>query len=144
MTPSLLVDAPQPVAAVDTKIHFAEGIPGFNKIRDWELVALVGLEPFHWLRAMEKRDLKLMVVEPHLVVDGYVPMLSRADQVRLNLSADAPPLIFTIVTLWDDNSVTVNLKAPLVLNVKTMQGAQLVLDGQDWPMRHLIGNRTPA
>ena len=144
MTPTTLADAPKLVAAVDTKIRFSEGIPGFNEVRDWELVALVGLEPFHWLRAIEKKNLKLMVVEPHLVVDGYVPILSRTDQHRLSLSVDAPPLIFTIVTLWDDSSVTVNLKAPLVMNVKTMQGAQLVLDGQDWPMRHLIGNRTPA
>lgn len=144
MTLTTLVAAPTPAAAIDTKIHFAEGIPGFNELRDWELVALVGLEPFHWLRAVEKQNLMLMVVEPHLVVDNYVPILSRTDQVRLGLSTDAPPLIFTIVTLWDDRSVTVNLKAPLVLNVKTMQGAQLVLDGQDWPMRQLIGNRTPA
>ena len=144
MTPTMLADAPKPVAAVDTKIRFPEGIPGFNEVRDWELVALGGLEPFHWLRAIEKKNLKLMVVEPHLVVDGYVPILSRADQHRLSLSVEAPPLILTIVTLWDDSSVTVNLKAPLVMNVKTMQGAQLVLDGQDWPMRHHIGNRTPA
>lgn len=144
MTPTMLADAATPVAAVETTIRFPEGIPGFNEIREWELVALSGFEPFHWLCATEKKDLKLMVVEPHLVVVGYTPALSRADQHRLGLSAESPPLMLTIVTLWDDSSVTVNLKAPLVINVRSMQGAQLVLDGQDWPMRHLLGNRTPA
>lgn len=144
MTPTMLADAATAVAAVETTIRFPEGIPGFNELREWELVALPGVEPFHWLRATEKQGLKLLVVEPHLVVVGYTPTLSRADQHRLGLSAESPPLILTIVTLWDDSSVTVNLKAPLVINVRSMQGAQLVLDGQDWPMRQLLGNRTPA
>lgn len=149
MTPFVSADIPASVATdsaapTETRIIFAEGIPGFQNAHVWELASTLAIDPFCRLRSVDAPPLQLLVVEASRVTTGYEPRIPRADIQRLKLGLGAPPLLLLVVTLWDDGAVTANLAAPLVINPQTMQGAQLLLEGQPWPLRYVLGTRDPA
>jgi flagellar assembly factor FliW len=124
-----------------TKIRFPEGLPGFTAARSWELIAAPEIEPFMWLTATDAESVRLLVAQPTALVTGYEPQLSKGDAQRLGLTPTSQPLILTVVTLWEDGSVTANLRAPLYVNTESMLGAQVILDADRWPLRHLLGTR---
>lgn len=123
----------------ETRVRFVEGIPGFQKAQLWEVLSQPDLLPLLWLRAVDGTPVRLLVVEPSLALTGYAPPLSLSDLRRAGLAPGEPYILLVIATIWEDQTVTANLRAPLLINPVAMRGAQIVLESSDWPLRHLLG-----
>lgn len=77
---------------------------------------------------------RLYVLDASVYLPDYHPEITdeQRHQLELETSADAAVLVVANPTL---EGTTVNLLAPIVVNVNTGSCAQVILEGQDWPVR---------
>ncbi|MCC9146688.1 MULTISPECIES: flagellar assembly protein FliW [unclassified Arthrobacter] len=77
---------------------------------------------------------RLYVLDASVYLPDYHPEITDEQRLQLNLvtSEDAAVLVVANPTL---EGTTVNLLAPIVVNVTTGSCAQVILEGQDWPVR---------
>jgi flagellar assembly factor FliW len=106
------------------------GFPGLSKF-----VLLEYNPPFSWLQSTENPELAFVVVNGAEFGDKYRFPIPYGDR-DLDLKEDDEIAIVNLVSVRPDPSMTtVNLKAPVIVNLRTMIGRQVVLDDPSFPMR---------
>lgn len=109
-------------------ITFNEGLLGFNSLRKFVLLDDPNDDIFAWLQSCEEPGIAFPVLEPELFVDQYNYEMAKSDLIALSLSTKEGTRAFSIITIPDDpTKMTANLKAPIIINVKTRMGKQCVL-----------------
>jgi flagellar assembly factor FliW len=125
-------------------LTFEKGIIGFE---DWKKYTLIydaekGVEEssIYWLQAIDEPTLALPIMDPTLVYEGYDPIVE--DEIINTLGdniADATLLVVCTVTVPEKlENMTVNLKAPVIINMDTNRGVQLIADNDDYQVRYPI------
>jgi len=79
--------------------------------------------------------LAFVVCDPRLFVADYQVPIRREELEALGLDEATGAQVFVIVNKIDD-LLTGNLQGPLVINVTTRQGKQLVLSDKRYSTRH--------
>jgi flagellar assembly factor FliW len=122
--------------AEKTVIDFADGLPGLGDARSWKLFESEEIQPLLWLRCLERPGLSLLLIDPRLIAPEYRPQLPKAQLARIGFEGDHPVLVLVVVALHEESSATANLRAPIIVDVETMKGMQVILEDDDLPMRY--------
>ncbi len=107
-------------------LTFPSGILGFEGINQYSLQPLADLDPFFWMEGDAENNQAFLLVPPVHVLDTYSIEISQMDVDILQLNESDDALIFNIVTFGSSQSMTVNLKGPIVINRHSMQAKQVV------------------
>lgn len=111
----------------DRVLHFPQGLIGFPKARRFVILDHRPGSPFKWMLCLEQPDLAFAVAEPAKMVPDYQAPLAVAARTLGTDPADVA--LFVIVTIPPDpTAMTVNLMAPVVVDVRTRTSRQLVLE----------------
>ena len=119
-------------------IRFPHGLPGFEACRGFVLMASDTLGPLQCLKSVEGPSASFLVIDPRRVLPEYRCELSEADQLRLQAKEGGTLLWLSLVTIELDGTVTVNLRAPIVINPTHMVGCQVVPYHCIYPIRHVV------
>jgi flagellar assembly factor FliW len=124
----------------DEIITFPKGVPGFEELRKFIIISLPETEPIKWLVSIEDESVAFPIIDPWLVLEDYEVDLSNQDLELLQVQDPADIIVWGIVTIPFEkpNEATINLKAPVVINVKKGLGLQVILD--KYELRHPITN----
>ena len=114
-------------APVVTEARLPMGLLGFERIKDYLLVANASEEPFQWLQVKDNAALAFVVIDPFLALPEYQPDIPQTDVEFLGLEDPHDAILFNIVTVYSPTRATVNLKGPVIFNRRTMIGKQVVL-----------------
>lgn len=118
----------------DDILFFRNGIIGFEDCRHWVLLADSANSSVAWLQSMQHSDVALPVVSPRRFVSGYQVRLEPTDVNLLQLSEVEQAFVLSVVSR-NDESLTLNLRAPLVINLDRRIGSQVItVDAQ--PMQY--------
>ncbi len=118
------------------KLCFPTGIPGFEQCRDWLLLIDRPHRAIGWLQSANWPQVALPVVSPRQFVGGYELRLVEADLAPLGLDC-ADDLQVLAVLSQNNGDLTLNLKAPLAINMRRRLGRQVVqLD--DWSIQYAV------
>lgn len=128
----------------DNKIvTFDLGIIGFEDCKKFTLIYDVekGDEAaIMWLQSLDEAALALPVMKPEYIMKGYDPVVE--DEILNTLGEDiqsANLAVFCTFTVPEDlTKMTINLKAPIIINADTMKGVQLIADNEDYAVRYPI------
>lgn len=108
--------------------HFADGLYGFEEYKRFALLIPDESLPFAYLQAVEQPSLCLMMVNPFAVLPSYEFDLATADEQSLDSPTAESVAVWAIVTAPKSlQDATVNLMAPVVLNLAANKGRQIVL-----------------
>lgn len=123
-------------------ILFEEGLPGFKNYRKFILLGTENTEsPFRWLQSIEDGNVAFAVVDPFAIKPDYDIDITDEYVKALGIQTPADALVFAIVVVSQDIlKCTMNLRAPVVINVKNMKGAQIILDTDRYGVRHYIAD----
>jgi flagellar assembly factor FliW len=127
-----------PLSLANNVIHFDDGLPGFESVRRFVIVASPALEPFALVQSADDSEPSFLAIEPRLIDPAYASPLADSDLIRLGADPKTPLLWLVLITMRADGSATVNLKAPLVINPGTMRGLQLVAPDSPYPIDQLL------
>ena len=124
-------------------IAFEKGIIGFEDWKKYTLVYDAEKEEdvsIVWLQAVDEPTLALPIMKPEIVYEAYDPIVE--DEIINSLGEnikDAELMVFCALTVPQDlTKMTINLKAPIIINVDTMKGVQLIADNSDYQVRYPI------
>jgi flagellar assembly factor FliW len=123
-------------------ISFEEGIIGVSRARRFHLLERA-TSPIRLLRCLDIDGFTLPVVDPRMVDPHYDPPLSPRVAEALGLAQGDPLLLLAVATL-DPAGAVANLRAPLVINVNRLVGAQIILDDRSQPLRAKLPNARPT
>jgi flagellar assembly factor FliW len=127
-------------------ITFPDGMPGFEDRRLFTLVPHHTADggkgsPFVWLQSLEDGELAFLAMEPHQSFPEYAPRVPRAEMEALSLNGEgARPRLFSLLTVpvGDPCGITANLMAPVVVNTRARLAKQVVLNTDEYGLRHRL------
>ena len=126
----------------DDVIRFPHGLPGLEECRDWVLLADTYSDAVAWLQSVERHDVALAVASPRRFVPAYQIRVARRELEPLELeSLEAVQVL--VVLCKTGKSITLNLKAPLLINPNRRLGRQIVTNS-DLPVQYELGSDLPT
>ena len=123
---------------VSEAVTFPDGIPGFESCRSWVVMAAEDATPLRRLQALDGADAAFLAIDPRGVLENYRCDLSASDRRRLGAGEDDALLWLAIVMMEPSGALTVNLRAPIVINPRTMTGQQVLPHNCLYPLRHVL------
>jgi len=130
----------QPAAAAETtdltEVRFAAPLLGLEHLTRFALVELDPDSPLLSLESLEDAAVRLLVLDPALVVEGYAPALDGVSRAAVGLAPGEEGQLFVVVSPGASlEESTINLLAPILVNPVTGTAAQVVLTGSSYPLR---------
>lgn len=128
----------------DRVMYFPSGLLGFPRATRFALIQTGEDNYFFWLQSTEDPELAFVVCDPQAFVPGYtveqVPLRNECrEELGLSETGDAASLARQTQVLTICNRVgewlTGNLLGPLVVNVGSFVGKQVVLTEKRWSTR---------
>jgi flagellar assembly factor FliW len=121
------------------ELDFRDGLLGFSLCKRWQLTE--GKKPgTAWLQSTDHDGLAFMLIDPFMTFEGYTAHLGPVEIAQLEAEDPSQIAVFAIVTppSTDAPEPTANLRGPLVINVRSRLGAQVVASEGTWSVRQPI------
>lgn len=122
-------------------ITFPKGIPGFEKHKKFIMNEEVG-NPIIQIESIEDKDVGFVLLPPQLYFADYLSQVEFGSEEvdSLDITKDDTVEVWAIITLClsDITKSTVNLRAPIVINPRTNQGFQFILNDDDFSSRQKL------
>lgn len=122
-------------------LRFPSGLPGLEDCREWALLADAANEALGWLQSTTRPEVALAVVSPRRFVPDYQVRIPRSELTPLAL-ADIRQAQVVVVVGKTGTTLTLNLKAPIVINLEARTGRQVVASG-DLPLQYELSLSRP-
>lgn len=126
--------APSKVIQVD-RIHFVEGIPGFNELKWFQLVQEEAESPLFSLVSLEDQQIGFWLIDPFVFFKDYEFTLKDSHKKILDIHENTSIAVLNIVTVRSVGVTTVNLKAPVVINMDNGKAKQVILEDERFEVR---------
>lgn len=122
-------------------VIFKKGIPGFDSLREFIIKDLEGNEKFKILESRES-EISFVTTNPFEIYSDYEVDLNDETIKELEVKRPEDVVILTIITLGRTlESSTMNLKAPLVINIKNNLGKQYIMQNSKYETKHPLIRR---
>jgi len=114
-------------------ITFNKGIPGFEGLKKFILFSIEENEMFYILHSIENEEIGIILTSPFTKFKNYEFNLNNEKLEVLKINSPEDVLVLSTVTL-DSNieNITINLKAPLIINKNEKLGEQIILDNESY------------
>ena len=121
-------------------INFEHGIPGFEDEKEFIILSIDEQGAFQLLQSIKNQRLAFVIIDPVYVVLDYSFDLEDSIVHALEIKDERDIAIFSIVSLKDSiPKSTINLKAPIIINKMNNKAKQVILDKEEYTIRHCIG-----
>ena len=118
-------------------VSFPHGLPGFTECQSFVVFA-ADKGDFQWLTSVQGPAASFLTIDPRRVDPTLRYALAPADMARLQATDETPLLWLGVVLVEPDGTVSVNLRAPIVINPAVMVGYQVMPQRSLYPIRHVI------
>ncbi|UOW67201.1 flagellar assembly protein FliW [Paraclostridium bifermentans] len=118
------------------ELTFKKGLPGFELLINFELSDLENNEKFKVLKSKEE-DISFVTTSPFDMYEDYEINLNDETIKELEIENPEDVLVLSIITLGKTlQKSTLNLKAPIIINVKNNLGKQYILQADKYETKH--------
>ena len=120
-------------------LFFPRGIPAFETRHDWILIGSDD-NAIKWLQSVDDKTLALPVTSPDAVQPDYNARIPE-DELRLVGSVNTSDIALLIVVSIPESApwnMTANLRAPILINLRTHKAVQVIALNEDYPIRHVV------
>lgn len=107
------------------EIVFEHGLIGLEDCRRWVVLTDSANTALGWLQNLEQGHIAVGIVSPRRFVPGYQLRVDRSDLRALNLATIRDAEVVVIASR-QTSGITLNLRAPLVINVEKRLGCQVI------------------
>ena len=123
------------------EVFFKRGIPGVDHLRRFKLEEIKDNEKFTIISSLEEQ-ISFVAVSPFDFYSDYEIHLDEETIKELNIEDPKDVLVLNILTLGNSfNDSTVNLKAPIIINVKNNLGRQYIIQSDTIDTKHPLIRR---
>ena len=122
-------------------LKFEYGIPGFENMTQFVILGKTDDDdsPFFWLQSIDNENLAFVIMNPRDLVPDYEAEIDMFTAGVLGIVDENEALIYSIVTVPEDiTKISINLKAPVIINARNNKGCQVVLENEKYKFKHII------
>jgi flagellar assembly factor FliW len=120
-------------------ITIPAGVLGFPEYTKFCLVDAADDTLILWLQSLDNPEIAFAVLEPKVFRTDYSVRLSAAELRELKLENVNQSAVFSILTIPADVTLmTANIKAPIVINLRERIAKQVVLQENEYSIKHLM------
>ncbi|MDA3847841.1 MAG: flagellar assembly protein FliW [Vallitaleaceae bacterium] len=129
-------------------VTFEEGIYGFEELRQYVILydnEDNEMQAFCWLQSVDDSDICLPMVNPVSWFPTYSPEIDDKLILRIGKLEETDLSVFSVIVVpgkFED--ITANLKAPIIVNNKTLKGIQVIVEGEEYQVRHNLYEQIQA
>lgn len=125
----------------DKIIVLANGMIGFPELQNFALIFDAEKEnggKIKWLQSMDEPEMAFPVMDPMLIKKDYKPTINEEILKPLGELTEDNTLVLSTVTVPKElEKMSINLKAPIIINADTRKGAQIIVE-DDMPVKYMI------
>lgn len=125
----------------DKIIVLESGMIGFPDMRHFALIFDADKEnggKIKWLQSMDEPEMAFPVMDPTFIKKDYNPAINEEILKPLGKLTEENTFVLTTVTVPKElEKMSINLKAPIIINSDTNKGAQIIVD-DDMPVKYMI------
>jgi flagellar assembly factor FliW len=121
-------------------ISFANGILGFDELKKYIVLSADDEDTvFYWLQSVEEPEISFIVTNPFLFIQNYEFDIPETVVKQLELENQEDLIVYSITVITENiKNATINLKGPVLVNSKNKKAKQIVLDGDEYPLKYKI------
>ena len=123
-------------------ITMDNGLFGFENYKKYVLLydsSSDEIPNIQWLQSLDEELLALPVMIPTTIVPNYNPTVEDETLGALGeWKEDDLSMLVTVTVPEDITRMSINLKAPIVINTATMKGCQVVAENPEYEVKHQI------
>ncbi|GAB7389193.1 flagellar assembly protein FliW [Bacillaceae bacterium] len=122
-------------------VSFPDGLPGFAEEKAFLFVPVDERSPFAFMQSVQNEALCFLVLNPFAFYRDYDFELPEAVVKKLEIEKAEDVQVWNIVVAKEPfRESTVNLQAPIVVNVPKRKAKQVVLNDPRYPLRQRLGD----
>ena len=131
-------------------VVFPDGLPGFEQERGFLPIRQPDREPIVFLQSLSTPAVCFVTLPVHAACRDYHLAIPAEDLDALGLPHSRQPvsgedvICLTIISVGEDGSVTANLLAPIVINLKNGRARQPIQTETEYSHRHDLAAQTEA
>ncbi len=110
---------------IDDVLLFPNGIVAFEDCQHWVLLSDEENPALAWLQSITRSEVAVPVVSPRRFTPEYAVHVTRGQLLPLEFSQFDQVYVLTVVS-QSDGDLTLNLKAPLIINLDRRLGRQVI------------------
>ena len=119
-------------------VTFIAPPPGLSPLVDFDLEPVAEADGLYTLRSLDAPDIRLYVIDAPVYLPDYNPEMS-VQQLESIGATETPEVRVLVVTTLSDDGPSANLMAPILMHATSGEATQVILDGDDWPLRMQLG-----
>jgi len=120
-------------------VTFSNGLIGLPQLKVFALIEDEASLPIRLLQCISVPNFVFVVINPFTIYPNYDIEISDDDAVALGVKDASEVLVLAIVTVPEDlRFVSANLLSPLIVNMRTKRGQQILLTDTDYPINYRI------
>ncbi len=123
-------------------ITFENGIIGFPDLKRFTLLhdeEKGNSAGIRFLQSIEEPAFAMPVMDPFVVKEDYAPEVEDELLAGLGELTEENILVLVTVTVPSDlTKMTVNLQGPFIINVDERKACQMIVEGNDYPVKYPV------
>ncbi len=122
------------------KITFVQGIVGFPELREFMLIHdSESKGNIRWLQSLQEPAFAMPVIDPLTIMNEYNPQIEDELLAPLDLTDENSMLVLVTITIPKEiKKMSVNLRAPIVINGETRKANQIITDEDRYSVKYPI------
>lgn len=124
----------------DEILEFIGGVPGFEGTK-YVIINNSNQEnsPFLWLQSLEETNIALVLINTFMLYPDYAPDINDEFLKVLEFENREELVVFNVMVIPEKvEDMTVNLKAPIIINNANHKAIQVICDNSDYEIRHKV------
>lgn len=123
-------------------ITFQNGIIGFPELTQFTLIhdeEKGNKAGIRWMQSLQEAAFAMPVMDPLVVVNNYNPEVE--DELLKpigTINIDNMLVLVTVTVPSDLTKMTVNLRAPIIINANERKACQVIADSDDYQVKYLV------
>ena len=127
----------------DSKIITLEnGLFGFENFKKYVLLydsSADEVPNIQWLQSVDEELLALPVMIPTTIVPDYNPIVEDETLETIGKwTEESVSILVTVTVPIDIKNMSINLKAPIIINTDTMKGCQVIAENPEYEVKYKI------
>jgi flagellar assembly factor FliW len=119
-------------------VTFITPPPGLSPLLEFDLEPVAEADGLYSLRSLDAPDIRLFVIDAPVYLPDYNPEVSVQQLESIGATETSEVRVLVVATLNDDMP-SANLMAPILMHATSGEATQVILDGDDWPLRMPLG-----
>ena len=113
-------------------LHFPAGLIGLPTLHDFIVIPNKKDGPLFWIQSIDEPDMAFVLTDPTNFFLTYKVVPDESERNILRISNEDECFVLTVVTVPQDQNITINLAAPILYAPKTNRAIQVILEGTEY------------